>query len=202
MLSFCVHGCRTGSYQLGGITCRDPVPRCFSSPVVQVFPPAESATPRPFPFVGNCFDNFYLVPQGMLSWKKRLKPPDVWFLFSARNLHWLDAVLGSPAGLPAVPKPPCAPRLPLFALVCNSAAWTVFVQPFFQLLIPLKSQEDLDRAVEHLDLSPSLKSLRVFVKTPKKTNVSCDFLEKNNTSFVYKAKRSIIVSRSGNTCRF
>lgn len=39
-----------------------------------------------------------------------------------------------------------------------------------ELLIPLKSQEDLDRAVEHLDLSPSLKSLRVFVKTPKKTN--------------------------------
>ncbi|XP_044281273.1 mitogen-activated protein kinase kinase kinase 3-like isoform X2 [Varanus komodoensis] len=39
-----------------------------------------------------------------------------------------------------------------------------------ELLIPLKSQEDLDRAVEHLDRSPSLKSLRVFVKTPKKTN--------------------------------
>ncbi|XP_060136912.1 mitogen-activated protein kinase kinase kinase 3 isoform X2 [Zootoca vivipara] len=39
-----------------------------------------------------------------------------------------------------------------------------------ELLIPLKSQEDLDRAVEHLDLSPSLKSLKVFVKTAKKTN--------------------------------
>ncbi|KAL8164847.1 UNVERIFIED_CONTAM: hypothetical protein K2H54_010726, partial [Gekko kuhli] len=45
------------------------------------------------------------------------------------------------------------------------------------LLIPLKSQEDLDRAVEHLDLSPSLKSLRVFVKTPRKTNA----LQPNNS---------------------
>ncbi|XP_013908886.1 PREDICTED: mitogen-activated protein kinase kinase kinase 3-like [Thamnophis sirtalis] len=46
-----------------------------------------------------------------------------------------------------------------------------------ELLIPLKSQEDLDRAVEHLDVSPSLKSLRVFVKTPKETNL----LQPNNT---------------------
>ncbi|XP_026534680.1 mitogen-activated protein kinase kinase kinase 2-like [Notechis scutatus] len=46
-----------------------------------------------------------------------------------------------------------------------------------ELLIPLKSQEDLDRAVEHLDLSPSLKSLRVFVKTPKETNLP----QPNNT---------------------
>uniref|UniRef100_A0A8D0G3C7 Mitogen-activated protein kinase kinase kinase 3-like n=1 Tax=Sphenodon punctatus TaxID=8508 RepID=A0A8D0G3C7_SPHPU len=46
-----------------------------------------------------------------------------------------------------------------------------------ELLIPLKSQEDLDRAMEHLDLSPSLKSLRVFVKAPKKAN----FLQPNNS---------------------
>ncbi|KAL7976455.1 hypothetical protein Chor_008404, partial [Crotalus horridus] len=46
-----------------------------------------------------------------------------------------------------------------------------------ELLVPLKSQEDLDRAVERLDLSPSLKSLRVFVKTPKETNL----LQPNNT---------------------
>ncbi|KAH1177136.1 hypothetical protein KIL84_010838 [Mauremys mutica] len=46
-----------------------------------------------------------------------------------------------------------------------------------ELLIPLKSQEDLDRAVEHLDLSPSLKSLRVFVKAPRKAN----FLQPNNS---------------------
>ncbi|XP_067422279.1 mitogen-activated protein kinase kinase kinase 3-like isoform X1 [Emydura macquarii macquarii] len=46
-----------------------------------------------------------------------------------------------------------------------------------ELLIPLKSQEDLDRAVEHLDLSPSLKSLRVFVKAPRKAN----FLQPNSS---------------------
>ncbi|NWH19653.1 M3K3 kinase, partial [Grus americana] len=41
-----------------------------------------------------------------------------------------------------------------------------------QLLIPLKSQEDLDKAMEQLELSPSLKSLRILVSTPKKANVS------------------------------
>ncbi|NXK16044.1 M3K3 kinase, partial [Arenaria interpres] len=41
-----------------------------------------------------------------------------------------------------------------------------------ELLIPLKSQEDLDKAMEQLELSPSLKSLRVLVSAPKKANVS------------------------------
>ncbi|KFP26871.1 Mitogen-activated protein kinase kinase kinase 3, partial [Colius striatus] len=41
-----------------------------------------------------------------------------------------------------------------------------------ELLIPLKSQEDLDKAVEQLELSPSLKSLRIIVSVPKKANVS------------------------------
>ncbi|XP_030053824.1 mitogen-activated protein kinase kinase kinase 3 isoform X1 [Microcaecilia unicolor] len=37
-----------------------------------------------------------------------------------------------------------------------------------ELLIPLKCQEDLDRAVEHLDMSPSVKSLRIFVRAQKR----------------------------------
>ncbi|KFV57779.1 Mitogen-activated protein kinase kinase kinase 3, partial [Tyto alba] len=41
-----------------------------------------------------------------------------------------------------------------------------------ELLIPLKSQEDLDKAMEQLELSPSLKSLRILVSAPKKANVS------------------------------
>ncbi|KFQ46370.1 Mitogen-activated protein kinase kinase kinase 3, partial [Nestor notabilis] len=41
-----------------------------------------------------------------------------------------------------------------------------------ELLIPLKSQEDLDEAMEQLELSPSLKSLRILVSAPKKANVS------------------------------
>ncbi|NWY41774.1 M3K3 kinase, partial [Sylvia atricapilla] len=41
-----------------------------------------------------------------------------------------------------------------------------------ELLIPLKSQEDLDKALEQLELSPSLKSLRILVSAPKKANVS------------------------------
>ncbi|NWX84543.1 M3K3 kinase, partial [Nothoprocta pentlandii] len=41
-----------------------------------------------------------------------------------------------------------------------------------ELLIPLKSQEDLDKAMELLELSPSLKSLRILVSAPKKANVS------------------------------
>ncbi|NXY70885.1 M3K3 kinase, partial [Glareola pratincola] len=53
-----------------------------------------------------------------------------------------------------------------------------------ELLIPLKSQEDLDKAMEQLELSPSLKSLRILVSAPKKANVSpspsllfCDWTE-------------------------
>ncbi|KFV09504.1 Mitogen-activated protein kinase kinase kinase 3, partial [Pterocles gutturalis] len=41
-----------------------------------------------------------------------------------------------------------------------------------ELLIPLKSQEDLDKAMEQLELSPSLKSLRILLSAPKKANVS------------------------------
>ncbi|NXL13395.1 M3K3 kinase, partial [Setophaga kirtlandii] len=41
-----------------------------------------------------------------------------------------------------------------------------------ELLMPLKSQEDLDKAMEQLELSPSLKSLRILVSAPKKANVS------------------------------
>ncbi|NWV62342.1 M3K3 kinase, partial [Malurus elegans] len=41
-----------------------------------------------------------------------------------------------------------------------------------ELLFPLKSQEDLDKAMEQLELSPSLKSLRILVSAPKKANVS------------------------------
>lgn len=61
--------------------------------------------------------------------------------------------------------------LPLFTHFVTLPCCGCLFNPF-QLLIPLKSQEDLDRAVEHLDLSPSLKSLRVFVKAPRKANVS------------------------------
>nr|XP_013810627.1 PREDICTED: mitogen-activated protein kinase kinase kinase 3-like [Apteryx mantelli mantelli] len=46
-----------------------------------------------------------------------------------------------------------------------------------ELLIPLKSQEDLDKAMEHLELSPSLKSLRILVSAPKKANL----LQPNNS---------------------
>ncbi|KAM4705191.1 mitogen-activated protein kinase kinase kinase 3-like [Rhinophrynus dorsalis] len=37
-----------------------------------------------------------------------------------------------------------------------------------ELLVPLKCQDDLDKAVEHLDSCPSLKSLKILVKAPKK----------------------------------
>ncbi|XP_075444050.1 mitogen-activated protein kinase kinase kinase 2-like isoform X3 [Ascaphus truei] len=38
-----------------------------------------------------------------------------------------------------------------------------------ELLIPLKYQDDLDKALEHMDTSPSLKSLKIVVKAPKKS---------------------------------
>ncbi|KAF2983631.1 hypothetical protein EK904_005559 [Melospiza melodia maxima] len=46
-----------------------------------------------------------------------------------------------------------------------------------ELLMPLKSQEDLDKAMEQLELSPSLKSLRILVSAPKKANL----LQPNNS---------------------
>ncbi|XP_033849312.1 mitogen-activated protein kinase kinase kinase 3 isoform X2 [Acipenser ruthenus] len=39
--------------------------------------------------------------------------------------------------------------------------------PNTELLVPLRCQEDLEKAVLYLDLHPSMKSLRVLVKTPK-----------------------------------
>jgi len=62
--------------------------------------------------------------------------------------------------------------LPLFTQLCDTAVLRCLFNPF-QLLIPLKSQEDLDKAMEQLELSPSLKSLRILVSAPKKANVSC-----------------------------
>ncbi|XP_041102743.1 mitogen-activated protein kinase kinase kinase 3-like isoform X3 [Polyodon spathula] len=41
-----------------------------------------------------------------------------------------------------------------------------------ELLAPLRCQEDLEKAVLYLDLRPSMKSLRVLVKTPKNNHVS------------------------------
>ncbi|KAJ1099400.1 hypothetical protein NDU88_004501 [Pleurodeles waltl] len=49
--------------------------------------------------------------------------------------------------------------------------------PNNELLIPLKCQEDLDKAVEQLDMSPSMKSLRIIVKPQKKST----FLHPNNS---------------------
>ncbi|KAM8967172.1 mitogen-activated protein kinase kinase kinase 2-like [Pelodytes ibericus] len=37
-----------------------------------------------------------------------------------------------------------------------------------ELLVPLKCQDDLDKALEHLDMSLSLKSLKILLKVPKK----------------------------------
>uniref|UniRef100_A0A8B9QUE7 Protein kinase domain-containing protein n=1 Tax=Anas platyrhynchos TaxID=8839 RepID=A0A8B9QUE7_ANAPL len=51
--------------------------------------------------------------------------------------------------------------------LCDTAVLRCLFNPF-QLLIPLKSQEDLDKALEQLELSPSLKSLRILVSAPKK----------------------------------
>lgn len=59
----------------------------------------------------------------------------------------------------------------LFTQKCDIAILWCLFNPF-QLLMPLKSQEDLDKAMEQLELSPSLKSLRILVSAPKKANVS------------------------------
>lgn len=103
----------------------------------------------------------------MRTWKKTLelgKLEGMGALFSIRFLRFL-------------PRPPI-PRLlaariwlPLFTQKCDTAVLQCLFNPF-QLLIPLKSQEDLDKAMEQLELSPSLKSLRILVSAPKKANVS------------------------------
>lgn len=79
---------------------------------------------------------------------------------------------------PWVPPYPLIPKLLpvriwllLFTQKCDIAILWYLFNPF-QLLIPLKSQEDLDKAMEQLELSPSLKSLRILVSAPKKANVS------------------------------
>ncbi|NXK48989.1 M3K3 kinase, partial [Chauna torquata] len=64
-----------------------------------------------------------------------------------------------------------------------------------ELLIPLKSQEDLDEAMEQLELSPSLKSLRILVSAPKKANVSCSpsllFCPNNSKQHEMRISRSM-----------
>ncbi|KFQ23048.1 Mitogen-activated protein kinase kinase kinase 3, partial [Mesitornis unicolor] len=56
-----------------------------------------------------------------------------------------------------------------------------------ELLIPLKSQEDLDKAMEQLELSPSLKSLRILVSAPKKANVSL------SPSLLFCVRRCLVI---------
>lgn len=86
-------------------------------------------------------------------------------LFSIRFLRFLPR--------PSIPKLLTVRIcLPLFSQLCDTAVLRCLFNPF-QLLIPLKSQEDLDKAMEQLELSPSLKSLRILVSAPKKANVSC-----------------------------
>lgn len=80
--------------------------------------------------------------------------------------------LGSSLIHPQIPKLlPVRIWLLLFTQKCDIAILRCLFNPF-QLLIPLKSQEDLDKAMEQLELSPSLKSLRILVSAPKKANVS------------------------------
>lgn len=103
----------------------------------------------------------------MRTWKKTLelsKLEGIGALFSIRLLRFLPC--------PPIPKLLTARVwLPLFTPQCDTTMLRCFFCPF-QLLIPLKSQEDLDKAVEQLELSPSLKSLRILVSAPKKANVS------------------------------
>lgn len=103
----------------------------------------------------------------MRTWKKTLelgKLEGMGALFSIRLLGFLPH--------PLIPKLLTAKIwLPLFTQKCDTAVLRCLFNPF-QLLIPLKSQEDLDKAMEQLELSPSLKSLRILVSTPKKANVS------------------------------
>ncbi|XP_041098986.1 mitogen-activated protein kinase kinase kinase 3-like isoform X4 [Polyodon spathula] len=50
-----------------------------------------------------------------------------------------------------------------------------------ELLAPLRCQEDLEKAVLYLDLRPSMKSLRVLVKTPKNNHVLDPFGRADNS---------------------
>lgn len=103
----------------------------------------------------------------MRTWKKTLQLDELegmGSLFSIRLLGFLPR--------PPIPKLLTARIwLPLFTQRCDTAVLRCLFNPF-QLLIPLKSQEDLDKALEQLELSPSLKSLRILVSAPKKANVS------------------------------
>lgn len=103
----------------------------------------------------------------MRTWKKTLQLDELegmGSLFSIRLLGFLPR--------PPIPKLLTARIwLPLFTQRCDTAVLRCLFNPF-QLLIPLKSQEDLDKALEQLELSPSLKSLRILVSAPKKVNVS------------------------------
>lgn len=103
----------------------------------------------------------------MRTWKKMLefgKLEGMGALFSIRLLGFLPH--------PPIPKQLTARIwLPLFTQKCDTAVLRCLFNPF-QLLIALKSQEDLDKAMEQLELSPSLKSLRILVSAPKKANVS------------------------------
>lgn len=102
----------------------------------------------------------------MRTWKKTLKLgklEGMGALFSIRFFGFLFSL---------IPKLLTARIwLPLFTQKCDTAVLRCLFNPF-QLLIPLKSQEDLDKAMEQLELSPSLKSLRILVSAPKKANVS------------------------------
>uniref|UniRef100_A0A493TCZ9 Protein kinase domain-containing protein n=1 Tax=Anas platyrhynchos platyrhynchos TaxID=8840 RepID=A0A493TCZ9_ANAPP len=108
----------------------------------------------------------------MRTWKKTLQLDELegmGSLFSIRLLGFLPR--------PPIPKLLTARIwLPLFTQRCDTAVLRCLFNPF-QLLIPLKSQEDLDKALEQLELSPSLKSLRILVSAPKKANL----LQPNNS---------------------
>lgn len=103
----------------------------------------------------------------MRTWKKILelsKLEGIRHLFSVHLLGFLPC--------PLIPKLLTARIwLPLFTQKCDTTMLWCLLNSF-QLLIPLKSQEDLDKAMEQLELSPSLKSLRILVSAPKKANVS------------------------------
>lgn len=104
----------------------------------------------------------------MRSWKEILE---------LSKLEGTGAPFSIPSSGSSLIHPPIPKLLPvricllLFTQKCDIAILGCLFNPF-QLLIPLKSQEDLDKAMEQLELSPSLKSLRILVSAPKKANVS------------------------------
>lgn len=104
----------------------------------------------------------------MRSWKKILELGKL----EGTGAPFSVASSGSSLIHPPIPKLlPVRIWLLLFTQKCDIAILRCLFNPF-QLLIPLKSQEDLDKAMEQLELSPSLKSLRILVSAPKKANVS------------------------------